>query len=106
MQRRFNLAVSVLFAITPAAGARACDLSLFRSRLERAMEPLDHAYIFEDIDQREMRDELLRHVARLEAIIESPPDDCRDDAGGAALLAYAKRLRSHTINQIAGAPGR
>lgn len=89
---RCALVIIVCTILTPSA--EACDLRLLRTQLERAMEPLDHAYSFEDIDPAEMSVEFERHMFRLDRLIATPPDGCREHPAGSALISYAERLRN------------
>jgi hypothetical protein len=91
----------LLITMGCVAGGEACDIPMLRQKLERAMEPLDHAYNYEEIDTDELMAELERHVARLELLIASPPEGCSDDPGGSALLSYAERMRTRTHGLIA-----
>lgn len=94
--RRSLLAFLLLGQISAAYG---CDLTLLRQRLDRAMEPLDHAYNFEDRDDSEFTAELQRHAARLQALVNEPPQACNEHSSGAALLSYARRMLMHTLDK-------
>lgn len=96
--------IVLLLTLGVVTAAQACDVALLRQKLERAMEPLDHAYDYEDIDTGEMIAELERHVARLEALIRNPPAGCTEHSGGTALLTYAQRMRKQTLSVLADRP--